>query len=79
MITQTMVKPSFWIEGGVQLAPIRNIYLFKFTEELQKRLDELNYKKKNNLLKNEEANELNGLLELNQIFTMLNAKIIGEN
>jgi hypothetical protein len=46
MITETMVKPSFWIEQGVQLTPIRNLYLFKFTEELQARLDELNYKKK---------------------------------
>jgi hypothetical protein len=35
MLTQLMVKPSSWIEKGIKLSPVRENYLFKFTEELQ--------------------------------------------
>ncbi|MGK7932136.1 MAG: hypothetical protein AB4041_11980 [Microcystaceae cyanobacterium] len=76
MITETMVKPSYWIEKGIQIQSIKNLYLFKFDENLQNRLDNLNKKKKAETLPPEEAAELAGILELNQIFTLLNAKII---
>ncbi|MBW4623224.1 MAG: hypothetical protein KME17_28180 [Cyanosarcina radialis HA8281-LM2] len=79
MITQTMVKPSSWIETGVRISQVRQLYLFKFTDELQERLDELSDKSKIDILSSEEAAELAGILELNQIFTMINAKIIAES
>jgi uncharacterized protein YnzC (UPF0291/DUF896 family) len=79
MITENMVKPSFWVETGVKISKVRQLYLFKFTEQLQERLDELSEKNKTETLTSEEAAELAGILELNQIFTLMNAKIIAES
>ena len=80
MITQMMVKPSFWVDSGIKLSKVRDIYLFKFTEELQSRLEELSEKKKAGLLTSEEDAELAGILvELDRIFTLLNAKIISQS
>ena len=41
MITQTMVQPSSWIESGVKLQNVRGLNLFKFTDDLQNRLETL--------------------------------------
>jgi hypothetical protein len=79
MITENMVKPSSWVETGVKISKVRQLYLFKFTDQLQERLDELSEKNKRETLTSGEAAELAGILELNQIFTLLNAKIIGES
>ncbi|MEH2271835.1 MAG: hypothetical protein V7K68_25975 [Nostoc sp.] len=79
MITQMMVQPSFWVDSGIKLSKVRDIHLFKFTEELQSRLEELSEKKKAELLTTEEDAELAGILELDRIFTLLNAKIISES
>lgn len=79
MITQTMVKPSSWVETGIKISQVRQLYLFKFTDELQERLDELSDKNKIETLTSEEAAELAGILELDRIFTMMNAKIIAES
>jgi hypothetical protein len=53
--------------------------LFKFTDALQARLDSLAERKKSDTLSAEEEAELTGLLELDRIFTLLNAKIIAES
>ncbi len=79
MITETMVKPSHWIDKGIKIQLVKSLYLFKFDEELQNRLDNLNQKKKAEQLSSEETAELAGILELNQIFTLLNAKIIAQS
>ncbi|MGF1673351.1 MAG: hypothetical protein ACFCUV_06625 [Rivularia sp. (in: cyanobacteria)] len=79
MITQMMVQPSFWVESGIQISKVRDLYLFKFTLELQSRLDHLNEKKKNQMLTEEEEAELTGILELDRIFTLLNAKVIAQS
>ena len=79
MITQMMVQPSFWVESGVKISKVRNLYLFKFTDELQSRLEELSHKKKAGYLTSEEEAELTGILELDRIFTLLNARIIAES
>ncbi|MEA5533049.1 hypothetical protein [Crocosphaera sp. XPORK-15E] len=79
MITENMVKPSFWVETGVKISKVRQLYLFKFTDQLQERLDELSEKNKTETLTLEETAELAGILELNQIFTLMNAKIIAES
>ncbi len=78
MITQMMVQPSSWVESGIKLSKVRNIYLFKFTDELQARLDELTERKQDKGLSSEEEAELSGILELDRIFTLLNARIIAE-
>jgi hypothetical protein len=53
--------------------------LFKFTPELQSRLEELADKNKAGMLTTTEEAELAGILELDKIFTLLNAKIIAES
>lgn len=79
MIAQMMVQPSSWVESGIQLSKVRNLYLFKFTPELQSRLDRLTEDKKADVLTSEEEAELIGILELDRIFTLLNAKVIAQS
>ncbi|MBE9226616.1 hypothetical protein IQ264_14405 [Phormidium sp. LEGE 05292] len=79
MITKLMVQPSFWVESGIKISQVRNLNLFKFTDELQSRLDELAEKNKNGLLNSEEEAGLTGILELDRIFTLINARIIAES
>lgn len=87
MITQTMVQPSFWIEVGIQIQKVRGLNLFKFTEDLQARLEvlidslseTLRERQKADLLTTEETSELAGITELDRIFTLMNARIIAES
>lgn len=79
MIGQVMVQPSLWVESGIKISKVRGLNLFKFTEELQSRLEELSENKKAELLTLEEEAELTGILELDRIFTLLNARIIAES
>ncbi|PZO40653.1 MAG: hypothetical protein DCF19_12275 [Pseudanabaena frigida] len=79
MISQMMVKPSSWVSTGIVMAKVRDRYLFKFSETLQNRLDDLNELLKGNGLNEEEKAELAGILELDRIFTLLNTKIISES
>lgn len=79
MITQTMVQPSSWIENGVRLQHVRGLKLFKFTDELQIRLEALIDRKKADTLTLEETAELAGIAELDRIFTLMNARIIAES
>lgn len=79
MITKVMVQPSSWVESGIKISQVRNLNLFKFTDELQSRLDELAEKNKNGLLNSEEEAELTGMLELDRIFTLINARMIAES
>jgi hypothetical protein len=76
MITETMVKPSSWVTTDIRMEKVRNLYLYKFSETLQNRLDDLNDRLKANQLNEEERAELAGILDLDQIFTFLNARII---
>ena len=79
MITQTMVQPSSWIEGGIKLEKIRGLNLFKFADELQMRFETLINRQKDNILTPEETAELAGITELDRIFTLMNARIIAES
>ncbi len=79
MIAQMMVQPSSWVDSGVTFRNIRGHNLFKFTDPLQSRLDDLAERQKTNELTESEQAELTGILELDRIFTLLNAKIIAES
>jgi transcriptional antiterminator Rof (Rho-off) len=79
MVTQMMVQPSSWIESGIKVSKVRDLNLFKFTDELQARLDDLAERKKSETLTEEEEAELAGILELDRIFTLLNARVIAES
>ncbi|MGB7415319.1 MAG: hypothetical protein WA902_14025 [Thermosynechococcaceae cyanobacterium] len=79
MNAQLMIQPSSFIDAGIQIRPSRGLSLFKFSDDLQDRLERLNAKKRASNLTPEEEVELAGILELDQIFTLLNAKIIAES
>ncbi|GET40756.1 hypothetical protein [Microseira wollei] len=79
MFAQVMVHPSSWVESGIKISKVRHLNLFKFTDDIQFRLDELSENKKAGLLTLVEEAELAGILELDRIFTLLNAKIIAES
>jgi hypothetical protein len=79
MITQTMVQPSSWVANSIQLQTVRGLNLFKFTDDLQDRLETLIDRQKEHCLTPEETAELAGITELDRIFTMINARIIAES
>jgi len=79
MITQMMVQPSSWVATGIKITKVRELHLFKFTDELQLRLNELNQHQKAEKLTLDEEAELAGILELDRIFTLLNAKVIADS
>jgi hypothetical protein len=79
MIAQTMVQPSFWIEGNIQIDKVRGLNLFKFADDLQVRLEVLIDHQKAGSLSAEETTELAGITELDRIFTLINARIIAES
>lgn len=78
MVAEFMVQPSSWVESGITIDSVRGLRLFKFTEELQTRFEELIEFFKNEQLSETQAAELKGLQELDRIFTLLNARIIAE-
>jgi hypothetical protein len=55
---ETLLKPSTFIPNGIQVEQINNLTLFKFTEELCDRLQDLLDRKKANLLSAEKSIEL---------------------
>ncbi|MDD1435936.1 hypothetical protein MEN24_05800 [Dolichospermum sp. ST_sed10] len=70
-----MVQPSSLISSGMKMSEFGNIYLFRFTDELQSRLD----KKKADTLTLEEEAEYIGISELQRIFTLINAQIAAKS
>ncbi|MGH1393528.1 MAG: hypothetical protein ACRAVC_05765 [Trichormus sp.] len=79
MTTQLMVQPSSLISSGVKMSEFGDIYLFKFTDELQSRFEELLEKKKADALTPEEEAEYIGISELERIFTLINAQLAAKS
>jgi hypothetical protein len=79
MVTELMVQPSSWVETGITIETVRGLKLFKFTEELQERFEELIELYKQDQLTSEQEAELKGLTELDRIFTLLNARTIADS
>lgn len=75
MTTQLMVQPSSLMLSGIRMSEFGNIYLFKFTDELQSRFEKLLERKKADLLTPEESAEYAGISELERIFTLINAQL----
>ncbi len=57
-ITNVVIKPSSLLTEGIRVERINNINLFKFTEKLGLRMQELLHKKKADSLTTEETAEL---------------------
>ena len=75
MISQVMVQPSSLIPVGMNIVPLGNVFLFRLTDDLQDRLENLLDRKKVDALTNEQIAELEGITELSRIFTLINAQI----
>lgn len=78
MTQQLMVQPSSLLPKGIQISQVNNLNLFKFTDELQARSDELLEQSKAELLTPDEAAELAGISELARIFTFINAVLAAQ-
>ncbi|MBW4624238.1 MAG: hypothetical protein KME49_01660 [Brasilonema octagenarum HA4186-MV1] len=72
-MTPVVIKPSSWLTTGIRVEKVNNLNLFKFTEQLGSRMQELLDKKKADLLTPEEAAELEAIGELDMIFSYINA------
>ncbi|MBC1235608.1 hypothetical protein [Nostoc sp. 2RC] len=78
-MNQVVIKPSSLLTTGIRVEKVNNLNLFKFTEELGSRLQELLDKKKADSLTSEEAIELEAIGELDTIFSYINATIASES
>ena len=78
MVAEFMVQPSSWIEQGITIQTVRGLRLYKFTDKLQLRFEELIDLYKAQVIDPEQEAELKGLQELDRIFTLLNAKFIAD-
>ncbi|MEW6496676.1 MAG: hypothetical protein AB1589_29760 [Cyanobacteriota bacterium] len=79
MTPQLMVQPSALMPSGIKMSEFGNIYLFKFTDELQSRFEELLEKKKAGILTPEEEAEYAVISELERIFTLINAQLAAKS
>ncbi|MBF2005577.1 hypothetical protein ACF3DV_09160 [Chlorogloeopsis fritschii PCC 9212] len=74
-MTTVVIKPSSWLTTGIRVEKVNNLNLFKFTEKLGLRMQELLNRKKADSLTPEEAAELEAIGELDVIFSYINAMI----
>ena len=79
MTPQLMVQPSVLMPSDIRMSEFGNIYLFKFTDELQSRFEELLENKKADRLTPEEEAEYAGISELERIFTLINAQLAAKS
>ena len=70
-------RPSTLL-GEIKVEKVDKFNLFKFTDELQKRMEELLERKKSDLLTSEEVIELEAIGELDRIFTHINAMLVAQ-
>ena len=64
--------------GRIKVEKLDKFNLFKFTDELQKRMEELLERKKADLLTSDEVVELEAIGELDRIFTHINAMLVAQ-
>lgn len=75
---QVMISPQSLLERGITVETVDNLRLFKFTDELQSRLEVLLEKNKLRALLPEEEAELTAITELDRLFTYLNALLAAQ-
>ena len=74
----TLLKPSTLLPTGLKIQQIDNLTLFKFTDNLSDRLQELLDRKKSDLLTQSETLELEAIGELDDIFSYINATMAAQ-
>ncbi len=72
-MTATLIKPSTILPEGLCIQQVNNLTLFKFTDKLGERMQELLDKKKTDTLTPDESLELETISELDTIFSYINA------
>lgn len=72
-MTATIIRPSTILPEGVRVQKVDDLVLFKFTDKLGNRLQELLDKKKSDTLEPAEILELETIGELDNIFSYINA------
>jgi hypothetical protein len=75
---QVVISPQSLLETGIKVEKVDNLRLFKFTDELQLRLEDLLEKNKMGVLAPEEAAEFDAVGELDRIFTYLNSLLAAQ-
>lgn len=75
MINPLPTKPSSLI-GSIKLEQVDRHSLFKFTDDLQLRMEQLLSNKKADKLTPDELAELEAIGELDRIFTHINAMLV---
>jgi|GEM_PF-504853 len=78
MTAQLMVQPSSFMRSGIRMSQVGDVYLFKLTDDLQDRLEELLDWNKQDILTQAERAELDGLSDLSRIFTFINAQLANQ-
>ncbi|PHJ67946.1 hypothetical protein VF14_01175 [Nostoc linckia z18] len=73
-----VAKPSSWLEQGIKLQKVNKLYLFKITDEMSDRMQELVDKKTADSETPEEAAELEAIGELAIIVSYINGMIANE-
>ena len=74
MISPVIPRPSSLI-GSIKLEKVYRHSLFKFSDDLQSKMEQLLERKKADLLTPEELAELEAIGELDRIFTHINAML----
>jgi hypothetical protein len=64
--------------SGVQMREVGEVYLFRFSDELQSRFEALLDRQKSTALTAEEIAEYAGITELQRIFTVINAQLVSK-
>lgn len=77
-MTTTLIRPSTILPEGICIQKVNNLTLFKFTEQLGDRMQELLDKKKTDTLEPDELLELETIGELDNIFSYINAVIAAQ-
>lgn len=75
---QVAISPNSLLDEGICVEDVGGFRLFKLTEVLQAKLEELLEKNELNSLSTEESQELNNLNELERFFTYLNARLLAQ-
>jgi hypothetical protein len=75
---QVVISPQSLLETGIKVEKVDDLRLFKFTDDLQDKLEGLLTKNQTALLTTMEQEELDSISELDRIFTYLNSLLIAQ-
>ena len=74
IVPKLMIEPTYWLTmGGIRLETVRGLQLFKFTDSLQSRSDNLLSLSKSRELSVEEQAEMESLIQLSQVLLYANS------